>query len=490
MSSTDQIQSATKNRWLFPRWPFAFSLLFFLLFFWLGFPWPSVDDLFFTGVSLNLAEGGDYSNPLLARQDFPSHFYFIHPPGYAYVLAGWLKLFGIHTVSILGFQLLVYLLICGASILVLRKYQAPVWLELLVPLGTAAAFLHEGLRPEAFSVALTMSGYAWLLNRRPGGFSLFFGFFLMIFGASVAERIMFFSGALMLSAIFDLRGHGVRPGRLALTAGLALLVVCLGLVTMIDFKLNEFWHDFHYCAVIKTFSLMDTIKSFFQEIAGIRWPVVFMGLIFVTLAPWLRSKTAARTVLLLAAAFVAMIFIGGLGHGAIWYVILILLLTGAVGIRPVSSRRMIWIHALVTVVLLLANSRNFICVAGVLGGKIKLDQGDQLAAARQIKATPEHPVLVDSFTARYVFSYHLAPDFLDFYFSARFPLTLPTDVPLRPGDTYLVGPDSVNWLDEKTHFNRFVPVWKPLGNRKTFIEYPRWTYLIHPDDLSGPPGKP
>ena len=489
MSSTEQIQTNLKNRWLFPLWPFAFSLLFFLLFFFLGFPWPSVDDLFFTGASLNLAAGGDYSNPLLARQDFPSHFYFIHPPAYSYVLAGWLKVFGIHTISILGFQLLVYLLICAASILVLRKYQATVLLELLVPLGVAAAFLDEGLRPEAFSVALTMSGYAWLLSRRSGGFSLFCGFFLMILGASVAERITVFSGALLLSAILDLRGRGVRLGTLAWPASLALLVVCLGLITMIDYKLNEFWREFHHCAAIKTWSMVDTVKYFFHDIAGIRWPIVFTGLIFAGLIPWLRNKAAARTVLLLACAFVAMVFVGGLGHGAIWYVTLILLLSCAVGFRPVPARRTILIQSLVAAVLLFANSRNFICAAGVLGGKIKPDQGDQAAVARQIKATPEHPVLIDSSTARYVFDYHLTTDFFDFYFSSPFPLTLPTDVPLRPGDTYLVGPASVNWLDQKTHFNRVVPVWKPVGKKKTFIEYPRWVYLIHPDDLSGPPGK-
>jgi hypothetical protein len=488
MNSANPIQADIKSRWLFPLWPFAFSLLFFLLFFLLGFPWPGIDDLFFTGASLNLAQGGDYSNPLLARQDFPSHFYFIHPPAYSYALAGWLKLFGIHTVSLLGFQLLVYLLLCVATILVLRKYQAAVLWEWLVPLGVAAAFMHEGLRPEAFSVALTMSGYALLLSCQPGGFPLFCGFFLMILGASVAERITFFSGALMLSAIFDLPGRGVRRGTLALPAGLALLVVCLGLMALIDFKLNEFWHDFRYCAGVKTWGMVDTVKFFFHDIAGIRWPVVFVGLIFVLFIPWLRSKTVARTVLLLVGAFVAMILIGGLGHGAIWYVILILLLTGAVGIRPVSSRWTILIQLLVASVLLVANSRNFICAAGVLGGKIKADQGDQLAA-RQIKAAPGHPVLIDGATARYVFDYQLAPDFFDFYFSSPFPKTLPTDEPLRPGDTYLIGPDSVNWLNEKTRLNRPIPVWKPFGNKKSFFEYPRWVYVIHPDDLPDLPGK-
>jgi hypothetical protein len=328
-----------------------------------------------------------------------------------------------------------------------------------------------------------------LLGARNNSFSLFCGFFLMILGASVAERITFFSAALLIAVIFDMRDRGIRMGALALPASLGLLAVVLGLMLMIDFKLNEFWHDFHFCAAGKNDGIAAAVKLFFHDIAGIRWPLVFMGLIFVLLVPWLRSKEVARTVLLLAGAFMALIFIGGLGHGAIWYVILILLLTGSVGLRLAPPSRTILIQLLVASVLLVANSRYFIYAAGILGGKIKPDLGEQAAAAQQFKATPEHPVLIDSNTARFLFDYRLAPNFSDFYFSAPFPMALPTDAPLRPDDTYLIGADAINLLDKKTHLNQAVPVWKPVGNKKTFIVHPRWVYMIHPDDLSGPPGK-
>jgi len=36
-----------------------------------GFPKPNYDDLFSTGAALNMAGGGDFSSPLIARQEFP-----------------------------------------------------------------------------------------------------------------------------------------------------------------------------------------------------------------------------------------------------------------------------------------------------------------------------------------------------------------------------------------------------------------------------------
>src|SRR5665213_1074302 len=98
----------TGKRKLFPL-PLVFAMFIFGALLFLDFPKPGLDDLFFVGTSLNLAQGGDYSNPLLERQQFSSHFYFVHTPTYSFALAGWLKIFGVSTFSLLGFQLLMYL---------------------------------------------------------------------------------------------------------------------------------------------------------------------------------------------------------------------------------------------------------------------------------------------------------------------------------------------------------------------------------------------
>jgi len=87
--------------------PFLAAGLLFGGLFALGFPKPFCDDLYFIGAGLNLANGGDFSNPFLERSQFPEpHHYFGHPPMLSYAVAGWLKLFGISARSLMSFQML------------------------------------------------------------------------------------------------------------------------------------------------------------------------------------------------------------------------------------------------------------------------------------------------------------------------------------------------------------------------------------------------
>lgn len=149
------------------------ALAFFIFLWSLDFPKPMNDDMFYCGAGLNLAQGGDFSNPLLTRQEFPGHFYFIYPPVHSYALAGWLKLFGISAASMTGFQLLLYALCTAATIVFLRRNGAPVWLEWLVPLGIGASFLGFGLRPESLAAALTLTGFVLLECRGKAAWTLF-----------------------------------------------------------------------------------------------------------------------------------------------------------------------------------------------------------------------------------------------------------------------------------------------------------------------------
>src|SRR5580692_672 len=134
------------------------SVVFFVIFWSLGFPQPHIDDLSYIGAGLNMARGGDFSNPLLARE-FSEHFAFFYPPIHAYVLAGWLKVFGIGPAALTGFQMITYLLCAGSAIFILRKHQSPVWLEWLAPLAVANAFFSNGLRPESVAAALIITGF-------------------------------------------------------------------------------------------------------------------------------------------------------------------------------------------------------------------------------------------------------------------------------------------------------------------------------------------
>jgi hypothetical protein len=402
------------------------------------------------------------------------------------MLAGWLKVFGVSTAALLGFQCLMYLLISRAALVILRHYQAEKIWEWLVPLAVAAAFFPEGLRPESTSVALAMIGFALIPGGAPGRVRLTVAFFLMIFGAVTAERLVFFSAALGLAALWELTKNGV-PFRRSLTlAGLAGLAVGILSMYWIDFKLGEFWTTFHMSAAGRMGGAkVAAVIKFFHELSIIQWPIIGLTLALFPLAVRFRNRAWARTGLWLAAAFGVTAGIGALGHGAVWYFSFLLCLSGAGCAREFSVKSSRILFGLIMIVLLIANARNFIYAAGIMGGKIKADPGNQWAAARAWRAGPQHPVLLDMETARYVFDYKIPRGFLDWTFSSKFPKTLPTDEPLHPDDIYLIGPSSVDWLNLKTHLNLAVPKWQPIGLNKGFHRFPCRVYIIHPADCRG-----
>jgi hypothetical protein len=143
----------------------------------LDFPKPHTDDLSYVGAALNLANGGDFSDPFLARE-FSEHYAFFYPPIHSFVLAGWLKVFGISAASLTGFQTLMYLLCAGSAIFILRKNEASAWLEWLVPLAASNAFVSGGLRPEPFAAAFIIVGFAMIECGGRNKALVFFAFFL------------------------------------------------------------------------------------------------------------------------------------------------------------------------------------------------------------------------------------------------------------------------------------------------------------------------
>jgi hypothetical protein len=81
--------------------------------------------------------------------------------------------------------------------------------------------------------------------------------------------------------------------------------------------------------------------------------------------------------------------------------------------------------------------------------------------------------------ARFLFGYRLPPDFLDVHFAAPFPKNFAVD-DMRPGDIYLIGPETVEKLKEFTLIDAPVPLWGPLGlaGNRCFPRHPRHVYVV------------
>jgi hypothetical protein len=462
--------------------PLLVSILFFGTLWLLDFPKPFVDDLFFCGAGLNLADGGDFSNPLIERQHFPSHFFFAQPPIHSYAIAGWMKLFGIGARSLTGFQNLMYLLAALATIAILRRHKAPGWLEFLVPLGVSAAFLPIGLREEPLSVALTMMGFAIIECGYSRHVPVFFAFLLMFLGGATAPRLTLFAGTLILLAGFRLWQNSTAPGwkhwSFCLSVLGALLIVGFIFLQLIGFRLGEFGETFHLHAAFRVgggkFQLLK--EYFIGPLGKTQWPLYFLPPMLLFFASRQSRCEFFHGSIFIAGAFLVTALIGGIGIGSAWYAVLMMFYLAA-SISKNAARHKIILPVVLSLVLLLANGKSLMNTVGILTGEVQNDRGGQFAEAVKLRSTPEHPVLVDEAVARYVFDYRIPRGFFDFEFSAPFPGTRLPDF-FQQQDVYVVSPRGVSFLKIHTRLD-FPPLpnWSLLGLARWSSN---WSFDKHP----------
>jgi hypothetical protein len=480
-------------------WSLLGAWVFLGLLWRLGFPQPNYDDLFYSGAALHLADGGDFSNPLLARQGFPGHYFFVYPPLHSYVFAGWLKIFGINAISVPVFPIVCLAVICAATIAILRRHQAPAWVEWLVPLGVSFGLLPLGLRPETLAVALTMSGFALTEWSGTSRARLGAGFFLLFLGASCAPRVTVYAGALAgyaALAAWRANDRSRKAGQMILIlSGGALLAAGLIFLTLIGFQVGDFWSTFHFHAARVVGKSFELIRDYVLHFLGVlQWPLILLPfglLVFILRKP---KDGLGRAGMVLAGAFVVAAFVGGVGNGTIWWAIVTMLLFAGAAARHLKRAGVVILAMLTAGSLVVANRKLAMNCFGLVMGKIVADADDQDDAALSLRPTAEHPLLVDGAVARYVFDYRLPEGSLDLSFGAPFPGGLPGDLEsseLRKGDVYLAGPDTVNLLTSVTLLELPTPKWRAFGLRSfQFEKFPRHVYIIPAEDCKASRDRP
>lgn len=465
-------------------WPALGALLFFILLWRLDFPKPMWDDLFYNGAALNLAGGGDFSNPLLARQGFPSHYFFVYPPFHSYAVYAWLLVWGISAASLLAFQNLMYFIIAWMMIILLRRQQAPELLAWLAPWGVTAVFMKTGMRPELLAVALTMLGYVVLVYCRRIGFKLWLAYLLMFLGAATSPRTAIFAATLALAGGWQwLKQTDMKISsclRLGALAGLALAATILIFLALIGFRLSEFMQTFRLHATRVSEGGPWKAFLFFIEFLGIKWlPLLLMTFLVLCFAWCRRADELTRLCYWLAAAFLFEGLTGVLGAGSSWYVIFILLLLTAALVKRISRGRALALQSAIIVLMVFANSSRLFEVFGILTGRIDTRPPANRAAVLAVRSTKENPVLVDPHVSRYVFDYKIPPGFIDFDFAAPFPGFAATTTKLREGDVFLLSPNGVQYLDLVTRYRHPADTWVILGFKNwTFYRNPRQAFII------------
>jgi len=477
--------------------PLLASILFFAGLWLLDFPKPTYDDLFQAGAAFNLASGGDYSNPLIARQEFPSHYFYVYPPLNSFVFAGWLKIFGISAWSVTAYPIINCILICGATIWILRRHQASQWLEWLVPLGVLYGILYLGLRPEPLAVALAMVGYVLTDTDDARGIHQFTGLLLIFLGCSAAPRVTLFTAALAGAAGYRAwfrAKTSQEKSRAALLWIAALLASGIIFLILIRFQLAEFLHAFRFHAAGRiSQGKWKVIWEYLHAYLGyLQWPLLLLPAAMVF---WMikKPKDGLSLPAFFVAAMVPIAFCtGGIGSATAWWAALVMLLLAGSLLKSLPKAKATALQVCIFLILAAVNRKNFAQCWGLVSGNISKDGGEQLALAKSLPSKAEHPVLVDGWTARYTYDYRLPPGTIDAEWCERFPGAGPGSyvVPgdpnpqLRKGDIFVVGYYMRHSLEIYTQLPASTPTqWKAFGmSQFTFERNPRRVYVIPAED--------
>ena len=186
----DRSMADWKNRM---PWSLLAAAVFFGFLWRLDFPKPGYDDLFYNRAAMNLAGGGDYSNPLLERQAYPAAAtFFEYPP--LHLLRARRLVENLWRQLCLTNRLRRFLAgyagdLRGDDDFNLAQTRSSAGLAGMAgSTGVAFGFLAVALPPETLGVALTLTGFAVAERGQGSSGRQLAGFSLMFLKTSRARR--------------------------------------------------------------------------------------------------------------------------------------------------------------------------------------------------------------------------------------------------------------------------------------------------------------
>ncbi len=140
--------------------------VFWIILYALGEPLPFSDDLFLTGAAINMAAGHGFTNPFCPEYyTLGSTQFYYYLPLHSYILAGWIKLFGLSRSSLAFFQCTASALACFGLWRVMRDEKTGLFLPLGISVCVAIYLGSMGLRPEALGLAFMAWGTLLLKSK-------------------------------------------------------------------------------------------------------------------------------------------------------------------------------------------------------------------------------------------------------------------------------------------------------------------------------------
>jgi hypothetical protein len=235
----------------------VYAALLCSLFAGLGFPRPHVDDPFYVGTGAHLARTGELFNPTARNwmSVMTPGKHFVQFPLYPFLLAGWMKLAGISTASVLGFFMVSNFLCCLFAGWFVVRARLPWGLCLFLPWLILSISQTQGFRADLPGLCAFWIGAVCITWARPAGCflaALFASAAILLWPVLLGFVVPLFALHLVLEWR---RLPEERRSRWMLSRGLALAAgggaVVLAFLIMIGFEWSAFFHDFFRMAAMR-----------------------------------------------------------------------------------------------------------------------------------------------------------------------------------------------------------------------------------------------
>lgn len=228
--------------------PFIWSLTaaFWVAYWRYDLPLPFFDDIAFAGTAVRLATGHGFGNPWL-RDWMDANPFFIYPPAYFYIVAGWLKLFGVSAFALQTLYALLGVVITLSFGAVFRSItSAGGWVYFALSFVVLSAISYDGFRPDTVGLAVLGLGL-YVGTRFQREVAVFLATLLHLVAIMTAPSLATYSVGLGFWTFWTrfLRpADGRQRLRACLPVVLAVALSVLAFFLMIDFRLKDFLEAF------------------------------------------------------------------------------------------------------------------------------------------------------------------------------------------------------------------------------------------------------
>ncbi|XWK91361.1 MAG: hypothetical protein U7127_15320 [Phormidium sp.] len=455
---------------------------FWTVLFLFGYPLPNQDDLFFIGAAINLAKGGEFTNPLLEswHSVFTSGKFYYQPPIHSFTLAAWLKLAGISTTSLLFFQYLSYNIFSLFFALLLRFYAFPRATALFTTVIFAAwhsspnPYQGTGFRQDALGMAYLALGL-WLVTRDSWlryflGFS-FLGIAVFTSPITSAYAISFGIAIIIINYIIEISHdrNYIRYKYIALRLSALWAAICLVIALFlfcINFDFHSFKSEFILHSSYRRTSTLQAIPMFIELISRyygylLILPTYILFLVLDVVIVWKRNKIKNWELKILFVALNIGIILNVLLYSAAIWFSFFFCWVGIVSILSVmfKEREKIRNYASLLAIIIFLSSQTLNILSVVKREYVPKLRYQEIKEA--VLDKPNRKYAIDEVAARFVFDYKLPPNSNAWNF-----LALPSD---NRTTSYKDKLPDVTWIVSKSNLGHYVPEMQP--------DYPRVEFM-------------